>query len=319
VATILVIDDSPTHRAEILRALEAAAMFDRVVEAHDGLRGLKLLLAEPVDVVLCDLEMPGLDGEKLLAMKQSKTQIREVPFIFLTASQNYERRARLLERGANDAVIKPFHPGELIARLRMHLETKRLHDELRDKNAMLARLSTTDGLTGLRTRRYASETLSVELLRARRYGAPLSLLMADLDHFKRVNDEFGHPVGDAVLRGVSRLLLDQLRVTDVAGRYGGEEIVVVLAQNGLDGACTLAERWRSQVEGARFDTPDGSKLEVTLSIGAAEFSKQMETPDDLVAAADAALYQAKKSGRNRVVAAREGQEERSQPGGCGPG
>jgi len=272
-----------------------------VLEAEDGLQGLKLLLNEAVDVVLCDLEMPGLDGEKLLRVKDGSPNKTNIPFIFVTASQNYERRARLLERGACDAVTKPFHPAELVARLRMHLATKRLQDELRIKNETLGRLSTTDGLTGLRTRRYVSEVLSIEFLRARRYGAPLAVLMADLDHFKQVNDSYGHPAGDAVLRGVSTLLLDRLRATDVAGRYGGEEIIVILAQNGLEGASTLAERWRSDVESGRFEAPDGTEISARISIGVAVFDPEMKSPDDLVGSADSALYRAKAKGRNCVV------------------
>ena len=153
-----------------------------------------------------------------------------MPFVFLTASQDMGRRARLLEDGACDAITKPFHPMDLIARLRLHLKVKRLQDELLVKNATLARLSTVDELTGLRSRRYVSEVLSIEFQRARRYGTPLSLVMADLDHFKQVNDRFGHPGGDAVLQGVAELLLRSLRATDVGGRYGGEELLVVLPQ-----------------------------------------------------------------------------------------
>jgi diguanylate cyclase (GGDEF)-like protein len=300
VPTLLIIDDSAVHRAQIVRAIEPAQIFDRVIEAEDGLKGLKCLLNQPVDVVLCDLEMPGIDGEKLLRVKDATPGSRNVPFVFLTASQDLDRRIRLLESGAADLVVKPFHPGELAARLRLHLKVKRLQDELRVKNETLARLSTTDALTGLRTRRYAQEVLSIEFLRARRYDLPLSLGMADLDYFKQVNDTYGHPAGDTVLRGVSSLLLSQLRATDVAGRYGGEEVVLILAQSELYGARLLAERWRQAVEAAHFDSPEGDPIEVRISIGLAGFDPSMKSPDDLVAAADAALYRAKAGGRNRI-------------------
>ncbi len=220
--TLLIIDDCAVHRAQITRAIEPSHVFDRVLEAEDGVKGLKFLLNHPIDVVLCDLEMPGIDGEKLLRVKDATPASRSVPFVFLTASQDLDRRIRLLEGGAADLIMKPFHPGELAARLRLHLKVKRLQDELRVKNESLARLSTTCPLTGLRTRRYAQEVLSIEFLRTRRYSLPLSVMMADLDHFKQVNDTYGHPAGDAVLRGVSSLLLSQLRATDIAGRYGGE-------------------------------------------------------------------------------------------------
>jgi two-component system cell cycle response regulator len=300
VATILLIDDSETHRAEIRAAIEASGIFDRVLQAADGLRGLKLLLAEPVDVVLCDLEMPGLDGDKLLLARSARPGAAEVPFVFLTASQDMGRRARLLEDGACDAIAKPFHPMDLIARLRLHLKVKRLQDELLVKNATLARLSTVDELTGLRSRRYVSEVLSIEFQRARRYGTALSLVMADLDHFKKVNDRYGHPGGDAVLQGVAQLLLRSLRATDVAGRFGGEELLVVLPQIHGEGAMIMAERWRASVEHTDFQASDGRPIHAELSIGVAEYTADLPNTDALIVAVDKALYTAKQNGRNRV-------------------
>jgi two-component system cell cycle response regulator len=302
VPTLLIIDDSAAHRAQIVRAIEPSQVFDQIIEAEDGLKGLKFLLDRPVDVVLCDLEMPGMDGEKLLRVKDAKPSSRYVPFVFLTASQDLDRRIRLLEGGAADLVMKPFHPGELAARLRLHLKVKRLQDELRVKNETLARLSTTDGLTGLRTRRYAHEVLSIEFLRARRYKSPLSVMMADLDHFKAVNDSHGHPTGDTVLRGVSSLLISELRSTDVAGRWGGEEVLVILTQSELEGARLLGEKWRQGVEEEAFESPDGDAIEARISVGVASFDPSMKTPDELVATADAALYRAKSKGRNQVEA-----------------
>jgi diguanylate cyclase (GGDEF)-like protein len=299
-AAILVIEDSEIHRAEIRKAIGASRLFDRVLEARDGIRGLKLLMSEPVDLVLCDLEMPGLDGEKVLRVKSSRPSHTNVPFIFLTASTNMDRMARLLQLGACDAIAKPFHPADLVARLELHLKVKRLQDELMVKNATLARLSTVDVLTGLRTRRYVKELLSIEFLRARRYGTPLAVLMADLDHFKEVNDRNGHPSGDAVLQGVAEYLLRSLRATDTAGRYGGEELLVVLPQNDEKGGAVLAERWRLSVEGASYLGSEQQAISVTISIGVAEYQEAFETPDDLVSAADKALYRAKEKGRNRV-------------------
>jgi two-component system cell cycle response regulator len=299
-ATILVIDDSNAHRAEVREALRASDQFDRVLEAADGLRGLKLLLEETVDVVLCDLNLPGLDGEKLLRVKNSRPGGTNIPFLLITASTNQDRKARLLEDGACDAIAKPFHRADLVARLHLHLKVKRLQDELMVKNAALARMSTVDVLTDLRTRRYVMDCLSIEFLRARRYATPLTILMADLDHFKEVNDHFGHPGGDAVLRGVADLLLSELRATDIAGRYGGEELIVLLPQNSPDGAEVMAERWRRCVEEAVYEVPDGRDAKVTVSIGIAGFEEAFETPYDLVAAADSALYLAKQKGRNRI-------------------
>ena len=168
------------------------------------------------------------------------------------------------------------------------------------KNATLARLSTVDALTGLRNRRYVDELLSIEFLRAKRYGTPLSILLADLDHFKAVNDRWGHPAGDAVLRTVAGILLGSLRATDTGGRYGGEELLVVLPQTDAEAAMIVAERWRMAVAETPTRTPAGEEILVTLSVGIAERSDAMETPADLVTLADEALYRAKQSGRNRI-------------------
>ncbi len=300
-ATLLVIDDCEAARAGILRALDDAGLFRRTVQAGDGVSGLKLLLSEQPDMVVCDLEMPGLDGEKLLAVKESRPEVRDRPLIFLTASTDLERRVRLLDRGASDLLLKPFHPAELMARVRLHMRIKRLQDELREKNEILSRLSTTDGLTGLRNRRFVDDLLNVEVLRARRYGSQLAVLMADVDHFKRVNDAYGHPAGDQVLRQLAEILRTRLRGSDVAGRYGGEEFLVILAHNTLEGARLLGERWRQDFAEQRFDLPDGRSFACTLSVGSAGFDPELHaSAADLVAAADAALYEAKAAGRDRV-------------------
>lgn len=299
-ATLLLIDDSAVQRAHVRRAIDAAGLFQRVLEAENGVDGLKLLLSEPVDVVLCDVEMPELDGEKLLRFKEGRADVRDVPILFLTGSVELDRRVRLIEQGASDTLPKPFHPADLVARLRLHLKLKRLQDELKLKNEALSRLSITDSLTGLRNRRYADELLAIEVLRARRYRSPLSVLMADVDHFKRVNDEHGHAAGDEVLRGVAERLRDTLRATDVGARYGGEEFLVILAQNDAQGAVLFGERWRQAVETAGFPLPGGRQVAVTISVGVASFAPGIGTGPELVAEADAALYAAKQAGRNRV-------------------
>lgn len=300
-ATLLVIDDSDTARAEVRSALEGTNIFERVLEAADGFEGLKLLMAHPVDVVLCDLELPKLDGDKLLRVKDSSPGGSNIPFLYITGSQDLDRKARLILDGASDAITKPFHPPDLVARLQLHLKVKRLQDELLMKNRALERLSTVDGLTGLRTRRFVDEALAVEFLRARRYRTPLAVVMGDIDHFKQVNDVHGHQAGDVVLRGVGEMMRCMVRSTDVAGRYGGEEIIIIQPQNSHEGAGMLAERLREAIEAARFEDPDGKQLSVTISFGVAEYRKEFSTPEELVAAADRALYRAKEEGRNRVV------------------
>jgi len=299
---VLIIDDSSSARLEIRAVLESSRLFARILEAVDGFAGLRMLLAEPIDAVICDLEMPGLDGEKLLRAQRSRPDGLDVPFLFLTAERDPERMARLLRAGASDTIHKPFHPAELLARLETHLRLRRLQAELRDKNAMLERVSTTDAVTGLRTRRYVGEVLSIEVLRASRYRTPLAVAMCDLDHFKRVNDAFGHPAGDAVLAVASEVIRRTLRVTDIAGRYGGEEFLLVLPGTNLDGAGMLAERVRAAIEETEFDVGAAASHSVTMSIGVAALAEG-QSVEVLVTAADEALYEAKGEGRNRVVTA----------------
>lgn len=303
VATLLIVDDSETARSAIRSVVERLKIFDRILEAEDGYRGLKLILSESLDVVVCDLEMPGFDGEKLLRAKKVNSGGSNIPFIMVTASEDLNRRTRLLECGASDVIVKPFHGPDLAARLQLHLKVKKLQDELVLKNETLARLSTFDVLTGLRTRRYVCEVLSIEFLRARRYDTSLAVIMGDLDHFKQVNDRFGHLAGDSVLQGVSKLLLSHLRTTDVGGRYGGEEILVVIHRCDLKGAAILGERWRAAIENTSFTSADGREIPVTISLGVAEFQRDMSSPEDLIEAADRALYRAKEGGRDRVECA----------------
>jgi diguanylate cyclase (GGDEF)-like protein len=300
-ATLLLIEDSAQQRGEIRTAVEQSAAFDRILEASDGLQGLKLLLSEPIDVVLCDLELPGLDGEKLLRMRTAARGGEcEVPFIFLSAVTDYDRRARLIRGGASDSISKPFHPADLVARLELHLKLVRLQRELVSKNRLLEQLSTTDPLTGLRNRRYLTEVLSVEFLRAKRYHTPLSVVMADIDHFKEVNDRHGHAAGDSVLEAVGGILKRRLRGSDHGGRYGGEEFLMVLANADAEGAAIFAERLRQEVEATELGAESGSSISVTLSLGIAALGAEHQTPGDLVSHADEAMYRAKQAGRNRV-------------------
>jgi len=303
-ATILVIDDSESQRSALRKILKAADF--EVLLAADGIEGLKQLLQEKVDLVICDLEMPGLDGGKLIPMSDSPER-SAIPFLMLTAVQDPKRRARLFQEGARDVVTKPFHHEELLARVRYQLELVRLQRELIEKNKLLKRLSTTDELTGLYNRRRLDELLRLEFQRARRHATPLAAVMVDLDHFKQVNDLHGHQAGDRVLREVGEILASRLRSTDSGGRYGGEEFLLLVGCP-PKGAQILAERWRMDLESREIPLEGGEGISVTMSAGVAGFHRDMSGPAELVAAADAALYQAKERGRNQVVVAEAPEE-----------
>ncbi len=298
--SILIIDDSPQVREQTIRILQGTELFDHILQAADGVHALKILLEKPVDIVLCDLEMPIMDGSKLLAMISAREELRDIPVIMLTGHEDREHKIRLLGQGASDYITKPFDAGELVARVKVHLKIKTLQDELKASNAKLEQLSTTDPLTGLRNRRYMMEMLEKEMQRAERKGTHLSMIMLDIDHFKQVNDRYGHQSGDRVLVDVAGLSSVEMRSYDCAARYGGEEFALVLPETSHDDAISIAERIRSRIQQHPF-TGQLKGVRVTVSLGVATYPADFITSiEDLIREADEALYRAKGAGRNRV-------------------
>lgn len=301
--TVLIIDDSEAVRKRIAQTLSERQVFEQFLFAADGLAGFKQLRGNAVDLVLCDLDMPGLDGFKFLRMVTSDPSMKEVPVILLTGHEDIDSKVKGLSAGASDYLTKPFDDLELIARVNVHLHLKRLRDELREKNRELEFLARRDGLTGVANRRFLMECLESEFTRCRRYGRPFSLMMLDLDHFKRINDNFGHHVGDEVLVRVAQVLSQSLRENDLLGRYGGEEFAVILPETDRAAALVVAERCRMAVQEIEIPVPDGV-LRVTTSAGLASVpDARFGVLGDLVKAADGALYEAKRGGRNRLRAA----------------
>jgi diguanylate cyclase (GGDEF)-like protein len=299
---ILIIDDSEKVREQIVQTLESVSLFDRYFQARDGIEGFKMLIERPeTDLVLCDLEMPRMDGFKFIAMARSREELRNIPIIMLTAREARDLKIKGLEQGASDYVTKPFDPGELIARVRVQLKIKLLQDDLKKSNELLKELSNTDPLTQLFNRRYMMEVLEKEIHRTARKGSPISLILMDIDHFKKVNDAYGHQHGDAVLVNVAGLIRQHLRSYDVAARYGGEEFVVILPETPLDESMVVAERIRQGIQQVAF-TGKLQQLKITISMGVAVYpAPGVDTIDDIIRVADEALYRAKAEGRNRII------------------
>lgn len=305
--SILIIDDSAAIREQLTRELVETGLFARIVPAEDGIEAFKLLCATPFDLILCDLEMPRIDGFKLLTMIAGRPELRDIPVIMLTGHGDRELKIKLLGLGASDYVTKPFDAGELIARVKVQLKIKSLQDELKKSNEMLKKLSNTDPLTQLYNRRYMMTMLEKELLRAERKGRPLSLAMIDIDHFKQVNDRYGHLHGDQVLACVAEFIQHGLRRYDFAARYGGEEFVVTLPETDHGDALVIAERIRSQVQCHQHGQL--GQQQVTVSIGVATYpTAAIASVDALLREADEALYRAKASGRNRVCSLQRPQD-----------
>lgn len=300
---VLIIDDSTTLRQQVRAFLNDARLFDVYFEASNGIEGFKMLLSNPVDVVLCDLEMPGMDGLKFLGLLAARHELRDIPVIMLTGREEKEQKVKGLEQGASDYITKPFDAGELVARVKVQLKIKTLQDHLKEQNRKLEELSNTDPLTQLANRRFLMKALEKEFHRSQRNGNALALVMADIDHFKKINDSYGHQEGDVVLKAVAGAIAEDLREYDLAARFGGEEFALVLPETALTKAIHVAERVREKVARLALAGPLRGQ-QVTISLGVvAHPHKQVKTVDDLIRMADDALYGAKREGRNRVVIA----------------
>jgi diguanylate cyclase (GGDEF)-like protein len=280
-----------------------SGLFEEVILAAGGAEALELLRGdEPprVDLVLCDLMMPEIDGFGLLAHLVDDPELCAVPVIVLTGQEAVDQKVRALEAGAADYLVKPFHDAELLARVRVHRNLKKLRDELEDANARLRELVVRDPLTGVFNRRQWDSHLARELERCRRHQRPLAVLMLDLDHFKAINDRHGHAVGDQVLTAVAERLRRGIRGPDTVARYGGEEFSVLLPEACADEACIVAERLLATIR--TLEVPGAPGLAVRASAGVAAPPAGTPCPEDaeaLMAAADRALYEAKRTGRDR--------------------
>lgn len=299
-ARALVVDDSRAMRGLLKRVLEDSGEFESVLEAEDGELALRLMREREPDVVICDVVMPKMGGARMLELRAAIPSLASIPVIMLTASDELERKVDLLDRGAADYVTKPFDPRELLARVRVHMRVRLLQEELRRSNDRLRKLACTDPLLDIFNRRHFDDVVDTEVARVRRYGGELSVVLLDIDHFKTVNDRFGHDAGDAVLRRVARAMSDAVRRSDVVARYGGEEFVLILSATGGHGACTLAERVRTAIQDLEIAIDSVTNIRVTVSLGVAEMLGAADSTAEMLKRADEALYAAKRSGRNRV-------------------
>ncbi len=300
---MLVIDDAKTNRHYVASLLAERRLCDECLEAEDGLVAFKVMRTTPVDLVICDLNMPRCDGLKFLRLKGTDRALDNIPVIVLTGAEESARKIQALTSGASDYVVKPFDPSELVARISVQLKLRKLQVELVRANLELQRLTQIDPLTEVSNRRHLMTQLDAEFVRSRRYDRPFSFVILDIDHFKRLNDTYGHPAGDTALIQVATLLKQSLRIHDSLARYGGEEFAVLLPETGRESGILAAERLRLALEGG--DIRHGAaRLVVTASFGVASYPHELVTkPQDLISLADAALYDAKRSGRNRVVGA----------------
>lgn len=290
---ILVIDDDPFSARFIDTCLRSAGFVS--ASCSDPNQAFSIIEAELPDLVILDVVMPGIDGFELCRRIRKHPALAFTPIIFVTRKGDVQQRVRGLEAGGNDYISKPFEPQELVARVRSHLQ----------RLAALQDMAVRDGLTRCFNHKYFKLRVEQEIQRARRYKVPFAVALIDADHFKSINDTWGHSAGDAALVHLATLLSAGVRSSDVVARYGGEEFGLLLIEVSAKEAEIVTERLRARIASEPFALPEpgddlpAPRVPVTVSIGIAQFSPE-DTLQTLVQRADVALYQAKAGGRNRI-------------------
>ncbi|HWC88582.1 MAG TPA: response regulator [Pirellulales bacterium] len=299
--SILLVDDNEQER----RLLEAyLAVFGcRIHTAADAAGGLASLKQSPPDLVVLDLLLPDASGFSVIEQMKASPALAQVPVLVVSGMAEVQDRVRALELGADDFIVKNFERLEFEARVRRLLRLKQSIDQLNNRCHLALQQAVTDSLTGLYTHGFLQETLGRQLLCARRHGWPLSVVFIDIDRFKQVNDQYGHAVGDDVLRTLAEKIRNTVRRSDIVVRYGGEEFVVLLPHTDQIGAQKVADQLRQVVEQMPIESPrlGDRPLMITISVGVASFPGDAEDGAALLARADEAMYRAKRGGRNQVI------------------
>jgi two-component system, cell cycle response regulator len=294
-ARILVVDENERQARRICRYLEGLHRPISHSEATQlGISG------SMVDLMIVSLSNEKLDGLRLCAYFRSLESTRDLPILVVAEPDDEKRAVRALELGASDIVIKPIDSEELCARVKTQVRKKRYLDALRARLDQSMELAVTDQLTGLHNRRYMRVQLEQFVKRSDMGGRAVSILLCDIDHFKKVNDIHGHSAGDDVLREFGRRLRDNIRPMDLACRYGGEEFVVIMPDTDQTLAHAAAERVRKIIESDPFMINRGDALRITMSGGVATVRAPDDTMDGMLKRADEALYRAKSMGRNQI-------------------
>ncbi|HEX5380356.1 MAG TPA: PleD family two-component system response regulator [Phenylobacterium sp.] len=295
---VLVVDD---HERQAQRICSELSIEHRPIIESDPEKAL-MTARGPVDLIIVNATARTFDGLRFTAQIRSDEATRHLPILAIVDYDERSRLVKALEIGVNDILAKPIDPQELSARARTQIRRKRYTDYLRDNLDHSLELAVTDQLTGLHNRRYMTGQLDALVKRSALGGDPVACLLIDIDHFKKINDGYGHDVGDEVLREFAVRLASNVRAIDLPCRYGGEEFVVVMPDTKLEDAERIAERIRLHVAGSPFRVRGGAELlTVTISIGVAATLGPDDKPEALLKRADEGVYEAKASGRNKVI------------------
>ncbi|ALQ07050.1 MULTISPECIES: diguanylate cyclase [Pseudoalteromonas] len=294
-AKVLIVDDDPLNRLVLEKTLKGE---HDVFLVESGEKALTFVKTTQVDLIILDVVMPGIDGYEVLVQLKENPITQSIPIIFISANQSHEDESKGLELGAMDYIIKPFSASIVRVRVRNQLLIKQ-------KNDLLEMLASIDGLTEIPNRRYLDENLSREWRRSKRGSTPLSVLLMDIDHFKRYNDCYGHRAGDECLKKVAQVLVAQCkRGGDFVARYGGEEFAAVLPGVNKHEAIQFANTLRNAVNALKIEHKASLNAEhITISIGVATTeSGKVYAEQTLLEEADLGLYAAKDAGRNQIIA-----------------
>ncbi len=294
---ILIVDDEEATRSTLAELLSEDGY--RVDSTESGEKAISILRESSYDIIISDLVMPHMDGITLT--RQIKSMGINTPIIVITAFATIEHAVESMKAGAFDFITKPFNFDHVRITINKALETKRLL-KMAQEREFYKKLSHYDELTKLANYRSVCDTLQSELERALRYNRPMTVLMIDIDDFKKCNDTFGHLAGDAVLRQTAALIKKNTRGADFVARYGGEEFLVILPETTQQEALIVAERMKEEINQHTFTSHDGYPLEtMSVTIGVSSLEERISTKVELIRTADVALYTGKSRGKNRVV------------------
>lgn len=285
-AVVLIVDDVRINLQTLAHILKE----DYTVKvASGGAQALELVEQDPIpDLILLDVGMPDVSGYDVCRILRENSSTVNIPIIFVTGKDSIEEEEYGLSLGAVDYITKPIHPSIVKARVKTHITLKRQYD-------LLKTMAVRDQLTGLYNRHYLVDMMAGKVSEAKRHEQPLCVIMVDIDHFKEINDSFGHLEGDKVLQKIAKILQDEARREDVVARFGGEEMVVILNNCSLPEASLKAEELRKKIESSE---PEG--IAISASFGIVQMNEVNNTCEKLFKCADDALYKAKALGRNRV-------------------
>ncbi len=315
---VLVIDDNEDERIIIKHLLKDNGL--NALEAENGKDAKIYLYRDDISLVILDIYMPIMNGYETCKMLKQRESFKHVPIIAVTSSERGNDLKKMLDAGANDFLRKPFLFEEFSARIKAHLRTKNYFDEVQSKvgeeeklnmrlvevnerindlNKKLEDMAITDYLTKIYNRRYSIEYLEKEIQRCERYNTTFSIIMFDIDYFKKVNDTYGHLAGDEILKKFTEIILNNTRKSDILGRFGGEEFLLILPNAKLKQAMTLGEKLRQAIQEKVFKIKN-NEINITISQGVAQYKKN-DITESVIRRADEALFKAKSSGRNKVM------------------